>query len=246
MKVTFKGGKMGGLKFWGILLTFISLSAWAGNEFSFGPVQFYGKGCPANHTQVVMTPDQKAISILFDSFSAEVPQFDGDNDNQNFWVNRKQIMSSDQRYKYLTCSMWIDAFIPAGEQVDGVVIDVDWRGAANLDRGSEASITASLMQWLGLRTRSAKVETIASKQWSAATNAVDDNYYLQASREIPLPHLCAGPSDRKISFKLANILMAHIFPNVATNASFALLSLDSNDVVGKLKLKIKTSPCAKK
>jgi hypothetical protein len=226
-----------------LLLVWGAWNSWAANEFYFAPVKFYGKGCPEGHTQVVMTPDQKSVSILFDSFGVEVPQFDGDNDNQNFWVNRQQIMARDQRYDYLTCNIVIDAFIPAGEKIEGVSIDVDWRGAAHLEKGTEASLTASLVQWLGLRSRSAKVETLVRKNWAGNEDSLDEDWLAQASRMIPLPNLCAGVKDRQISFKLASILMARILPHMPASQTAAMLNLDSTDVVGKLKLKIKTSPC---
>ena len=67
-----------------LIFTFLGLSGLtqkAHASFQFGEITARGRGCPEGTTQVVKSPDQKAMSILFDQFMAEVPQFDNDNDN---------------------------------------------------------------------------------------------------------------------------------------------------------------------
>ena len=67
--------------------SFLTLSAiiffatTANAQVSFNNVTHSGTGCPQGTVSTAISPDGSSISILFDEFRAEVPQFDGNNDN---------------------------------------------------------------------------------------------------------------------------------------------------------------------
>ena len=65
-----------------LLLSFLGLTFSAQASFEFGEIIARGSGCPAGTTQIVKTPDQQSMSLLFDQLMAEVPQYDNDNDNE--------------------------------------------------------------------------------------------------------------------------------------------------------------------
>lgn len=90
----------------GIML--LSEAGYAQKGIRLGFPQYGGTGCPAGTASVSLSPDEDAISILFDSFSASAGNFSGKR------VDRK------------SCNLSIPVAIPQGYSV--AVIQVDYRG----------------------------------------------------------------------------------------------------------------------
>ena len=111
-----------------LCLTFIGFSAFTEEvqaSFQFGEITARGRGCPSGTTQVIKTPDQKAMSLLFDQFMAEVPQYDNDNDNDEVsGENPRRGRRDNVRLDHKVCKIIINASISPGEIVESLdVVD---------------------------------------------------------------------------------------------------------------------------
>ncbi len=90
-----------------------TLQAQAG--IRLGDPQYGGSGCPAGSASVALTDDQKALSILFDQYSAQA----GDG------------VSLDRK----SCNLAIPVHVPQGYSL--AVYEVDYRGFASVPRGAQ-------------------------------------------------------------------------------------------------------------
>ncbi|RVU83724.1 DUF4360 domain-containing protein [Leucothrix sargassi] len=84
-------------------------------------VGYAGNGCPAGSASVVISPDKKSVSLLFDEYIAEA----GGQGQRTF--DRKK------------CDIAFGLKIPSGISVS--LIDADYRGYNDLPRGSRATFT---------------------------------------------------------------------------------------------------------
>lgn len=82
-------------------------------------VGYAGNGCPAGSASVVLAPDRKSVSVLFDDYIAEA----GGRGQRNF--DRKK------------CDIAFGLKIPSGISVS--LIDADYRGFNDLPRGARAT-----------------------------------------------------------------------------------------------------------
>lgn len=145
------------------LLIAASQSASAG---SVGHVQiqnvgYAGNGCPAGSASVVLSPDKKSVSVLFDEYIAEA----GGHGQRTF--DRKK------------CDIAFGLKIPSGISVS--FVDADYRGFNDLPRGARASFKRDYFfagargpsltkNWRGSRSNDFHVKDrlgVFSNVWSA-------------------------------------------------------------------------------
>ncbi len=108
------------MKLFAISSLFLSMSAFgAVNDIQLGQPAYGGTGCPAGSASASISPDGKALSILFDQFVAEAGGTTGKR------VDRKN------------CSVAIPVKIPSGYSVS--VYQVDYRGFNSLPGGANAT-----------------------------------------------------------------------------------------------------------
>jgi hypothetical protein len=100
----------------------LSAPAMASDDISLGEPGYGGSGCPQGSASTILSPDGKALSILFDEFMVEAG---GD--------TRKRVARK-------TCNIAIPVHVPQGFSVS--IIDVDYRGYNSLPRGAQATFTA--------------------------------------------------------------------------------------------------------
>lgn len=213
-------------------------------EFSFTNISTAGSGCPEGTTDVVKTPDGKAASVLFNEMLVEVPQFDGDNENDEESDDHRSPMSRfNSQISHKVCNISAFAKIPAGEKVDYLEVSVDFRGTTFMDPGTQALFHSQMVSWNGPQrvSRRAK-DMIVRKVWRAG--AVDEDWVLSNTKKINIQSNCSSRGDKDIKFALKNILKAGIKRGHHQSEVSALLTLDSADFAGKLSLKVYTSKCS--
>ena len=88
------------------------------DDIRLGTPGYGGSGCPAGSASVTLSPDQKALSILFDEYIAEAG---GDTGKR---IDRK------------SCNIAIPVHVPQGFSVS--IFQVDYRGYTFVPRGGEA------------------------------------------------------------------------------------------------------------
>ncbi len=94
-----------------------SVSALA-DDIRLGAPGYGGTGCPSGSASVTLSPDQKALSVLFDSYQAEAGNTTGR------MVDRK------------TCNLAIPVHVPQGFSVS--IFQVDYRGFNALPQGARS------------------------------------------------------------------------------------------------------------
>lgn len=219
------------------LLTVNAFSAMNKN-FKFNRVGLTGKGCPLSETSIIESPDQNAVSILFDSFSVEVPQYRNNNDNNE--LGGSEI--NNPRLDYKVCNMDIDTELSEGEQISSVEISVDLRGGLILEGDARAEFRSLVigMNGLGLKNKNSN-NYIANESWD---NTLSNNEWIVSkTMNIPVQSGCGKPNDGTFNLKIKNIILAKLARRSDLSTSFATLALDSADLVGQYKIKVHTKKC---
>ncbi len=99
-----------------------SLTAVAQNDISLGYPSYGGNGCPNGSASATLSPDGKALSVIFDQFITEAGPSSG-----------KQI---DRK----SCNVAIPVHVPNGFSVS--IIAVDYRGFVSLPSNATARLQA--------------------------------------------------------------------------------------------------------
>lgn len=109
------------------VLTSLSLAAEA-QQLRLGQPAYGGPGCPAGSASATVSPDQSALSILFDSYTLEA--------------------GGARRVDRKSCNITIPVEVPSGYSV--AVFSVDYRGFNALPRGAQSRLDAEYF-WAGAR-----------------------------------------------------------------------------------------------
>lgn len=234
---------MGLRLFFSVLLFSSSLIQAQDTDFNFEDIVLRGTGCPAGTTSVVPAPDDKTVSILFDRFSASVPQNDGQNDNDEASEEGSGGEGKlNPRLSQKVCNIVIKARIPVGHKVDGASIFFDYRGATAVEKGAVAAFRSNLIEVQGPVAQGRREKfPLFVKRW--ATPQMED-WQISNTVNIDANSGCAARHDRRVRFVLRNVLVARIGPHINPQNTSALISLDTADIKGNLKLKVNYSPCS--
>ena len=231
------------MKLFAALILFLSIETLAEDVFNFERVNLRGTGCPQGTASVIMSPDQQSMSILFDRFTAEVPQANAINDNDEAPIeNGRRPHKMDRQMDHKICRMEITASIPVGQKVESLKASIDFRGSTVLDEKTRGSFRSEMLKWEGIKGRGGNGRAIENKTW---IGPVMDNWVISKVQNLDVKSNCVRRDfkrdEKKIVFVLQNVLVARSMGK-NTEAS-AMLIMDSADMSGSLKLKIKTASC---
>ena len=105
-----------------VLLSSIVFTATAGAaEIKLGEPQYGGTGCPAGSASVALSPDQTAISILFDQYVVEA--------------------GGSKAFDRKNCNIAIPVRVPNGYSVS--VFAIDYRGFTGIPAGGRAQLNVN-------------------------------------------------------------------------------------------------------
>lgn len=102
------------------LFALISTSALA-DGIRLGNAEYGGTGCPAGSASVALSPDQSAISILFDQYVVEA--------------------GGAKAFDRKNCNIAIPVHVPQGYSV--AVMSIDYRGFVGLPSGARANLNVN-------------------------------------------------------------------------------------------------------
>lgn len=208
----------------------------AQSDFSFGQITLKGSGCPQGTYQVIPAPDQKSVSILFDRFAVEVPQYNGQNDNRDVMTG-----ANNEKMDHKVCHIEIAANIPVGQKIDALDTTIDFRGSANMELGTQAQFRSMLIQWRGMRKFDSTPRLIDQQQWFGGAST---EWTSSRTLSVPVQGNCAVANDRQVSVTLRNLLTATIDEGVDPHNTSALVTVDSSDMRGALRFSLRTSSCS--
>jgi|GEM_PF-2088970 len=212
------------------------------SDLSFTDIVARGSGCPAGSTDIVTSPDGKSVSLLFNEMLIELPQYNGENENDVDTDGHRRASRFDKNISQKICNILVEAQLPANHKVDRIEVKMDMRGSTFMDEGVEASFHTQLINYKGpKRQNDKKVDFVARKLW--LSGPVDEDWIVSKTRNIRINGNCSRHGDQKSQFAIRNILRGSIKPEGQRLDSMLFLGLDSQDLVGKLDVTVHSSPC---
>tara|TARA_R110002072_G_scaffold534_7_gene4212 strand:+ start:109023 stop:109901 length:879 start_codon:yes stop_codon:yes gene_type:complete len=209
----------------------------------FTNVTARGSGCPQGTTDIVKTPDSSAVSVLFTDMTAELPQFDGMNENDMQGPeNRFSGSRNDSSLIHKVCQVEIEADVSEGYFIESVSLDADFRGATYKDYGTKALFSSHLIEVAGNTQYNHRIKNlIGRKVWREGV--VEEDWTISSSKEVPVKSNCQQQARHKVKFKLQNIIKAMITSPYRSTDTALFMSLDTADLAGMLKLKVNLGSC---
>lgn len=117
----------------GVLFALLMATAAHADDIRLGEPAYGGTGCPAGSASVALSPDQKEISILFDSYVVEA--------------------GGSKSFDRKNCNIAVPVHVPNGYSVS--VFAIDYRGFAGIPNGGRATLAVDYFlagQGRGYRT----------------------------------------------------------------------------------------------
>ena len=228
-------------------LSLLLLSAPALAQLNFTSFGHSGTGCPRNSVAFSPAPDGQSVSVLFDQFSVQVPQHDGENDNEDVGPHRTPRSRRDARVQHRVCSLAFNIELTEGQMIEAIEITADNRGTTVLDPGLRASLHTYYVghQGLGANPQSAKIgKLIELKQWGQPgrfPQPVSDDWVSRFVTAVPVRSGCAQNSNRSLRVQIKNHLEIQNTSPDATKSG--LLVMDSSDLNASLRFRVLTRPC---
>ena len=225
-----------------LILFLITTNTIASETFTFGDITLKGSGCKRGTAQVIKSPDQQVVSILFDEYSVEVPNLSGENDNDKRDMDNPSPRSRfNEKLDHKTCNIILNSNLSSEEKVTHIELTMDFRGFTQVEEGAMAQFKGRLMNWNGPgRSRKNPKQVFANKIWKAGQ---DDDWALTKTVKIPVNGPCSKRGDRKFKVIIHTTLSARLLGRRPLETAFALAAMDSGDFTGTLKMKIKTAKC---
>lgn len=218
-------------------LTFLATTAIA--QVTFGDLKHKGSGCPLGSTALSPSPDSSSVSILFDAFQVQVPNETNEaNDNE---LGRRR-GRNDVSLQHKACALSFVATLPEGQQVETIELSIYNRGSTFLDQGVQGSLSTIFVGYEGLNNGARPRPTIVERKlWQTRRQGIDEDWTSNPVITIPIQSSCASRTNRNVRFDLKNHLEAEIMNGDVSRSG--LVTMDSSDVNGSLKIRVITRPC---
>lgn len=224
------------------LLTSLFLFATATHaQVVFNSLTHNGTGCPQGTVSSVISPDGSSISIIFDEFRAEVPQYDGNNDNNELPRGPRSRTRNTPTVQHKNCSLSFTATLPPGVKADTLEVSLQARGATMFDEGVNGAFSSILVGYNGLARSRGNPTVVASRAFRTRMGPIDLEWIETPKAIIPLHSGCSGAQGKDIRFDLKNHINAEIADG--NTSKHGIITVDSNDVNGLLKFTLHTSRC---
>jgi hypothetical protein len=181
------------------------------------------------------------MSIIFDEFKAEVPQYDGNNDNGELPRGQRARTRNSPTVQHKACSLSFSATLPPRTRAHSIDISMDARGATIFDEGIEGSFSARLIGYKGLARSKGNPVVVAKRSFKTSTGPLDESWIESPRSTVTLHSGCSGPDGRDIRFDLKNHINAEITDG--NESRRGMIIVDSNDIHGLLKFTVRTTPC---
>lgn len=215
--------------------------------FQFEDPILRGTGCPAGTARTVISPDGQSMSILFDRFTSQVPQTDGNNDNDVSDDEKPEVVSKrDARLNQRVCNMVVSAVLPAGMRADELRVSFDYRGFVQADPGVRLVYRSALLERQGLAAGGVGRTLLERRVWrpNPQAGAVSEDFNIRSTQSLQVRSRCApngATPERRVRFVLRNVLISQIMGNRPDRAG--QITLDSGDVQGQMGFRLTTSAC---
>jgi hypothetical protein len=225
-----------------ILLTTLMASSIAyGQKLKFKSIDFSGSGCSEETASTIISPDGKSMSVLFDELYVEIPQFSGDNDNDELSDDNEDYTSKfNKNVDRKTCLMNIEAKVPKGHKIKAIDLSFDYRGSTFTEEGALTSFKTKLVNFQGPSGRRQHPEKLLGTKRFRQNS--DTDFTLSQTRTLPIQSECVGKESIS-KFALKNIVKAKAIRGQAHLSPEAFIALDSADLKASVKFKVHLEKC---
>ncbi len=221
---------------------FLSFSALAQSNITFDQIITTGTGCPQGTVTSIVSPDGTSMSLLFDEFRVEVPNYESTPAPTGRGPTYRPPGANASIYEaHKTCNISFTTTLPAGRMATSLGISLQARGNTMTDAGIQAYFTTILVGHRGLANSvGPQVKVVEKKMWMGRV-AVGEDWTTDTNVTVPLKANCSSSTNKAIKFELKNHLEAKIRTNDATKSG--IVTVDSNDARGMLTFTLSTTPC---
>lgn len=222
---------------------FLSFSALAQSNIIFEQINTNGSGCRPGTVSSVISPDGSTMSLLFDEFRVEVPNYESTpTPETGRGPNYRPPRANGSIYESSkVCKIAFTTTLPAGRMATSITISVQARGNTMTDAGIQSYFSTVLVGHRGLANSvGPQAKVVEKKMWMGRTD-VGEDWISDINVTIPLKSTCASAHNKSIKFELMNHLEAKIKTNDATKSG--IVTVDSNDSRGLLTFSLSTAPC---
>jgi hypothetical protein len=228
-----------------IFALLISLSALAHSPINFEQISTAGSGCPEGTVSTIVSPDGSTLSLLFDEFRVEVPNYQNQTPSPapGRGPNYRPPRPAASPYESSkTCNISFTTTLPAGMKATAIEISLQARGNTMMDVGLQGYFSTILVGHRGLANSSGPMaKVVEKKMWTTSRAPVGEDWMTDTKAIVQLASNCATASNRSIKFELKNHLEARILRNYLTKSG--IITVDSNDARGMLSFTLSTAPC---
>ena len=220
----------------------------------FEGVMAKGVGCPQGTASIVMAPDNKSFSILFDQFTAGLPKTSTLNDNKEAValgvLPSTFVNSSMVELKMCTISFTLN--LPGRTRTHDLEVSYDYRGHLYLDQGLGAFFK-SLMFQVAINAHgtgpSNHVHTlIENNSFQAPAMNLDQDLTIsniQKIRVTSTPKIKAVNGQQvylnQLFMGFKNVMGVHGLNPTLNSALSGQLTIDSSDIAGKMTVRLVNS-----
>lgn len=227
------------------LFFFFCFSALAQSNIVFEQIRTNGSGCPEGTVTSIVSPDGTSLSLIFDEFRVEVPNYESPSTppstgrGPNYRPPRAEASIFES---HKTCNITFITTLPAGRMAKTIDISLQARGNTMLDQGLQGYFSTILVGHRGLANSiGPQVKVIEKKMWTTTRAAVGEDWLTDTAVSVPLRSSCASASQKSIKFELKNHLEAKILRSDVNKSG--IITVDSNDARGMLTFSLTTAPC---
>lgn len=229
-----------------LLVFVICAFSYAASAQVFQNVEVRGLGCPEGSSSVVVSPDGKSLSILFNDFKVEVPNLlSSDNSEAVALGLITPAMAKNGTADINICNISFILELPADFLNHQLEVGLDYRGHVFMEQGLRSMFRSMLFQnVIDPNTPvSRPIRSIVENQsWLSAQSELDQDLIINTKKIINVAsgrpaRVNGAKSKLNINFKNVIGLMT-IRPNDPIS-SFGQLTIDSNDISGKMTIKFK-------
>ena len=227
-----------------IIFFFLSFSAVAQSNITFDQIMTNGTGCPGGSVTSIVSPDGTSMSLLFDEFRVEVPNYETPTTTPTTGrgPNYKPPGANASIFEHQkTCNITFNTTLPVGQMATAISISLQARGNTMIDPGIQAYFSTILVGHRGLANSvGPQVKVVEKKMWMARSS-ISEDWTTNTNATVPLKSTCSSSTNKTIKFELKNHLEAKILSNVTTKTG--IVTVDSNDARGMLIFTLSTAPC---
>ena len=207
----------------------------------FNKIETYGTGCPDGTVSTSISPDGQSMSVLFDEFRVEVPEYNPPSIPPSPGSSFPRAPRTRPSRAMRDCQLRFSATLPLGMSIESVEISLQARGATILDPGITADFTSILVGYTGLAQARGRLQPIIQKQWQPGRSPISDEWTASPSMVVPINSGCATASGRSVTFDMKNHLGAEIVSGDLTKSG--IVTVDSADAKGILRVSLRTRTC---